>query len=95
MQCVTHFPCTIETLTYDLEVVCIADRGLDVRIVLRSGHALQVALMKCSNYDGEGCNLPIRRTVEPQQLVPVSLPGNTKLRIYTFTSEILVWFLIM
>lgn len=52
----------------------VADGGLYRRIVLCSGHALQVALMERFDYDGEGCNLPIQGSVFTQQLVTVSLP---------------------
>ena len=64
----------METLTNDSQVVCVADSGLYVRIVLCSGHTLQVALMKGFDYYGDVSNFPIQRSVFTQQLGTVSLP---------------------
>lgn len=62
--------------TYDPQMVVFADRRLDLRVVLHSGHTLQVAVVVQSDDQGEDCNLPIQGGVHSQSLVPVPLPAR-------------------
>ena len=64
----------IKQLTNYLQVVCVADSGLYVRVVLSLGQTLQVSLMLRSDYHEEDCILPIQGGVFTQNLVTVLLP---------------------
>lgn len=63
-------------LTNNLQVVYVADSGLYERVVLRTGHTLQVALMETLDIQGEGGFLPLQGGVFSKQPATVNPPGK-------------------
>lgn len=67
----------VQKPTYDPQIVVFADRWLDIGVVLRSGHTLQVAIVVQPDDQREDGNLAIQGGVHTQGLVPGALPARS------------------